>query len=196
MTDKIPTLVETGLFNNGKRSALDTTLGPGATAYPHYHTLFAESFKLLSGSLTVITAPEGVLDTAAMEEYALEVGQTATIPRYTAHKFLAGPNGCRVLTSFEPAALGFERIALIMRGLQADANYHEFGSGANEENALFLSVFEDLSDSHPLMNSDIEMIKSQDGEKHSRLKQELIDKYATDDMIKAAVEQNLQRVST
>ncbi|EHK25574.1 uncharacterized protein TRIVIDRAFT_33132 [Trichoderma virens Gv29-8] len=187
MADKIPTLIESGLLNGGKRSVVDSELGPGSTTFPHFHTLFTENFKLLSGDMTVIMAPEGVKDAAAMKEIPMKIGEDNTVPRFTAHTFRAGEEGSRVMVTFEPAAIGFERVILIMRGLQDDAEYKSWGSGTTEENAMLVSVLSELTDSHPLLASDSEMLDKQDKEAHEKFKSELISKYATDDMIKAAV---------
>ncbi|KAL7949513.1 hypothetical protein V8C42DRAFT_311095 [Trichoderma barbatum] len=187
MADKVPTLVESGLLNGGKRSVIDSELGPGSTTFPHFHTLFTENFKLLSGEMSVIMAPEGVKDAAAMKEIKMQVGEENTVPRFTAHTFRAGENGGRVLVTFEPAAVDFERTILIMRGLQADEQYKSWGGGATEENAIFVSVLGELTDSHALLANDNEMIEKQDREAHEKLKSDLISRYATDDMIRAAV---------
>ncbi|KAL6815550.1 hypothetical protein GGI42DRAFT_311790 [Trichoderma sp. SZMC 28013] len=187
MADKIPTLIESGLLNGGKRSVIDSELGPGSTTFPHFHTLFTETFNLISGEMTVIMAPEGVKDAAAMKEIPMKIGEDNTVPKYTAHTFRAGEKGCRVLVTFEPAAVGFERVILIMRGLQEDAQYKSWGGGATEENAMLVSVLSELTDSHPLLDKDNEMLDKQDKEAHNKFKSELINKYATDDMLKAAV---------
>ncbi|KAL7909025.1 hypothetical protein GGI35DRAFT_424869 [Trichoderma velutinum] len=187
MADKVPTLTESGLLNGGKRSVIDSELGPGSTTFPHFHTLFTENFKLISGDLSVIVAPEGVKDAAAMKEIALKIGEDSTVPKYTAHTFRAGENGCRAITTFEPAAVDFERVILIMRGLQEDAEYKSWGGGATEDNAMLVSVLSELTDSHPLLERDSEMLDKQDKEAHNKFKSELISRYATDDMLKAAV---------
>ncbi|KAM0250736.1 hypothetical protein ACHAQJ_008491 [Trichoderma viride] len=188
MADKIPTVVESGLLNGGKRSVLDSELGPGSTTFPHYHTLFTENFKLLSGSLSVVVAPEGVKDAEAMKTYPLKVGEAMTVPKGTAHTFLAGEEGCRAMVTFEPATVDFERVGLIMSGLQGDGGYSSWGGGPTEANALLVSVLTELTDSHPLLQKDSDMIEKQDNEAHEKFKKHLIEKYATDEMIKAAVE--------
>ncbi|EHK39621.1 uncharacterized protein TrAtP1_006882 [Trichoderma atroviride] len=187
MADKIPTVVESGLLNGGKRSVLDSELGPGSTTFPHYHTLFTENFKLLSGSLSVVVAPEGVKEVDAMKKYELKVGESMTVPKSTAHTFVAGEEGCRCLVTFEPATVNFERVGLIMLGLQADSEYSSWGGGPTEANALMVSVLTELTDSYPLLDKDNEMLQKQDKEAHEKFKKHLIEKYATDDMIKAAV---------
>ncbi|PTB68626.1 hypothetical protein BBK36DRAFT_1156879 [Trichoderma citrinoviride] len=195
MPDKVPTLVESGLLNGGKRSVIASELGPGSTTFPHYHKTFTETFHLHSGSLTIFAAPEGVKDADAMREANLPVGESAAIPQSTAHYFLAGEGGAAVTVTFEPAAVGFERTVLIMRGLQEDDEYRSWGVGANEENAMFVSVLSELTDSHPLTANDAEMIGKQDREGHEKLKGELIGRYATDDMLKEAVAKNAAAAS-
>lgn len=187
MADKVPTMIETGLLNGGKRSIADSELGPGSTTFPHYHKDFTESFHLVSGSLKVMVAPEGVQDAAAMKEYKLEVGEEKTVPKFTAHTFLAGEEGCQVRVTFEPATVDFERVLLIMRGLQKDAQYKSWGDGPSEENALLVSVLTELTGTYPIVSKDSEMLEKQDKEAHEKFKKELISKYATDEMIKAAV---------
>lgn len=187
MADKIPTVIESGLLNGGKRSVLDSELGPGSTTFPHYHTLFTENFKLLSGSLSIVVAPEGVKEVDAMKKYELKVGEAMTVPKFTAHTFVAGEEGCRCLVTFEPATVNFERVGLIITGLQADSEYSSWGGGPTEANALMVSVLTELTDSYALLDKDSEMLQKQDKEAQEKFKKHLIEKYATDDMIKAAV---------
>lgn len=191
MADKVPTVIESGLLNGGKRSVLDSELGPGSTTFPHYHTLFTETFKLVSGSISVIVAPEGVKDAEAMKTYPLKIGEAMTVPKSTGHTFLAGEEGCRVLAIFEPASVDFERVGLIMRGLQEDGGYSSWGGGPTEANALLVSVLTELTNTYPLLDKDSEMMAKQDKEAHEKFKKHLIEKYATDEMIKAAVEKDV-----
>lgn len=190
MADKIPTLIESGLLNGGKRTVIDSELGPGSTTFPHFHKLFTENFKLLSGGMTVIMAPEGVKDAAAMKEHKLQIGGDSTVPKFTGHNFLAGEEGARVLVTFEPATTGFERVVLIMRGLQEDAEYKTWSNGVNDSNGLLVSVLSELTDTYPLLTGDVEGIDKQDKEAHEKFKSELISRYATDEMILAAVAKN------
>ncbi|KAL7795949.1 hypothetical protein V8C37DRAFT_372627 [Trichoderma ceciliae] len=187
MPDKIPTIVESGLLNNGKRSVIDSELGPGSTTFPHFHSLFTENFNLLSGSLTVNVAPEGVKDAAAMKDYPMKIGEDRTVPILTAHTFLAGEEGCQVRVTMEPAAVDFERVVLIVRGLQEDGGYSSWGGGPTEANALMVSVICELTNSHPVLDKDNDMVEKQDRESHEEFRNHLIEKYATDEMIKAAV---------
>jgi quercetin dioxygenase-like cupin family protein len=56
--DKVPSIIESALSNNNKRTVLHAVLGPGATTYPHYHSLFSETFTVHTGNLTVYTSPD------------------------------------------------------------------------------------------------------------------------------------------
>jgi len=124
--DKIPSIVESALSNGHARTRLHSILAPGATTPPHFHTLFSETFTLLSGSLTVFTADD--LSESSLKPKSLNIGESATVPIGTLHNFLAGEEGCTCSVEFIPGALEFERAMLIMRGTQKMARIKSLAS--------------------------------------------------------------------
>ncbi len=193
MADKVPRIVESALENGGKRTVLSSYLAPGATTFPHYHTLFTERFTLRSGSFTVYMSKEGSRDPETLETTELQVGESATVPIGFLHKFLTGESGCTTEVTFEPGAPDFERAMLIMCGAQQDGVYQTWGHGADEENALFLAVMSDLTNTHAV-GRDAEILAEQlktKGAEIGQLKSELLQKYATDRLREGSRRQGL-----
>ncbi len=137
--DKVPTIIESALSNDNKRTVLHAVLGPGATTYPHYHTLFSETFTLHKGSLTVYTSPD--MCEASMKAKSVGVGTSVTVMPKQLHYFLVGEEEVTVTMTFEPGALDFERAMLIMRGTQRDGIYQ----GYND--FIFMAVLGELTNS-------------------------------------------------
>jgi len=186
--DKVPWISESALSNDGRRTILDSFLGPGATTPPHYHTLFSETFTLLEGSLTIFTSPN--MDEASLESRELQIGESATIPPNLLHTFRAGDDGKtknRVL--FEPGTLGFEQLVLIMRGTQRDGIYQEFGK-PTEENLMFLAVISELGDTHHVgeLKNMMDKLYASKGDEIRALKKALVEKYASDEHLRRGME--------
>jgi quercetin dioxygenase-like cupin family protein len=112
MLDKIPTITESALSNNGARAVLHAILAREATTYPHYHTLFSETFTLLGGSMTVYASPD-LLETS-FQAKELQIGESVTVSPGQLHKVLIGDEETTNKVTFEPGALDFERAMLIM----------------------------------------------------------------------------------
>ncbi|KAH8886171.1 hypothetical protein GQ53DRAFT_796839 [Thozetella sp. PMI_491] len=189
MADKIPTILESSLQNDGKRTLLSSYLGPSATTFPHFHTKFSETFTLRSGSLTVYQSEAGSRDPATLQTKQLGIGESATVPIGILHKFQAGEDGCTCEVTFEPGTLDFERAMLIMRGTQKDGSYQSWASGADQSNALLLAVMGDLTDSHAV-GKDADLLGEQLKIKAAEialLKEELLAKYATDELVMEAI---------
>jgi quercetin dioxygenase-like cupin family protein len=185
--DKVPSIVTSALSNNNQRTVLSAILGPGATTPPHYHTDFAETFSLVSGSLTLLTSPDGQEDT--LQEHKLEVGESLTVPIGQVHTFKVGDVESKVTTTFEPGSLGFERAMLIMRGTQRDGTYQAFGE-ANENNMLFLAVLSELTNTNPVgaTKAHIDALYEAKGAEIATKKKELLEKYATEEQLKRGTE--------
>lgn len=103
--DKVPSITESALSNDNKRTVLHAVLGPGATTYPHYHTLFSETFTLHKGPLTVYTSPD--MSEASLEAKTLEVGESVTVPPKQLHYFLVGGGGSNRHDDLRTRSLGF-----------------------------------------------------------------------------------------
>ena len=105
-------LIADGPATAGQLSIHRTTLRDGANgAFPHHHTMSAELFYVLSGSLQVLIGDEVVL---------VETGDVAVVPPGTAHAFAAAP-GCdaellAVVTPGAPRFDFFRRLARVATG--------------------------------------------------------------------------------
>jgi len=119
-------LLADGPATAGQLSIHRTTLRDGADgAHPHHHTMAAELFYVLSGSLQVLIGDEVVV---------AEAGDVAVVPPGTAHAFAAAP-GCdaellAVVTPGAPRFDFFRRLAKVAAGeeppgpfLQDQASY-------------------------------------------------------------------------
>src|ERR1700761_701816 len=109
--DKVPTIVESAQSNGNRRTVLSATLATGATAPPHYHTQFSETFKLVKGTLAVYMSPDMSEETLAA--HALAIGESVTVPPGTLHTFRVSDEEAVTATTFEPRPLNFERAMLI-----------------------------------------------------------------------------------
>jgi quercetin dioxygenase-like cupin family protein len=176
--DKVPSITESALSNDNKRTVLHAVLGPGATTYPHYHTLFSETFTLLKGPLAVYTSPD--MSEASLEAKTLEVGESVTVPPKQLHYFLVGEGEVTVTMTFEPGALDFERAMLIMRGTQRDGIYQ----GYND--FVFMAVLGELTNSTGVGEAKKmldELYASRRDEIQAK-KTELLEKYASDEQLR------------
>lgn len=188
MADKVPSIATSALSNNNERTVLSAILGPGATTPPHYHNLFAETFTLVSGSLTISTSPDGKEE--SLKAHELQVGESVTVPIGQLHTFLVGDVEAKTLTTLEPGNLGFERAMLIMRGTQRDGTYQEFGV-ANEDNMLFLAVLSELTDTNQVggVKAHMDQLYAAKGDAIASKKKELLEKYATEEHLKRGTEE-------
>jgi mannose-6-phosphate isomerase-like protein (cupin superfamily) len=105
-------LLADGPATAGQLSIHRTLLRDGADgAHPHHHTMAAELFYVLNGSLQVLIGDEVVLAAA---------GDVAVVPPGTAHAFAAAP-GCdaellAVVTPGAPRFDFFRRLARVVAG--------------------------------------------------------------------------------
>ncbi|WP_018630532.1 DUF4267 domain-containing protein [Niabella aurantiaca] len=90
----------------------EATIYPGDKTPWHYHTLFAETFELLDGSLQVGKSGH---------YYQLKKGDRITIDICEQHSFYnnTGVN-CRVRTVIQPGNLRFEQAGQVLNGLAND----------------------------------------------------------------------------
>lgn len=78
MTAKLPEILQSANNNDGERAVLKTMLAPGATVFPHFHTLFNETLEILEGEIDVWNEESKI---------TLMVGQPATIEKNAIHSF-------------------------------------------------------------------------------------------------------------
>lgn len=187
MADKVPSIVTSSLSNNNERTVLSAILAPGTTTPPHFHTLFSETFTLVSGTLTLYTSPDGKEE--SLKAHELQTGESLTVPIGQLHTFKVGNIETKTTTTFEPGNLGFERAMLIMRGTQRDGTYQEFGE-ATEDNMLFLAVLSDLTNTNQVgaVKAHVDELYKTKGDEIAAKKKELLEKYATEEQLRRGTE--------
>lgn len=184
--DKIPTITESALSNDNARTVLHATLAPGATTFPHYHTLFSETFTLLTGSMTVYTSPD--MTEASFEAKALKIGESITVPAGQLHNFLVGEEETTNKVVFEPGSLDFERAMLIMRGTQKDGIYQEHGS-PTEDNMIYMSMMGELLNATAVgaTKGMLDGLYASKGNEIQKTKMELVSRYASEEQMRNSV---------
>jgi mannose-6-phosphate isomerase-like protein (cupin superfamily) len=186
--DKIPTITESALSNKNARTVLHATLAPDATTFPHYHTLFSETFTLLTGSMTVYTSPD--ITEASFQAKNLEIGESVTVPLGQLHNFLVGDEETTSKVTFEPGNLDFERAMMIMRGTQGDGIYQEHGM-QTAENAIYMAVMGELLNASAVGETKgmLDGLYAVKGDEIQAKKRELVARYASDEQMQINVKQ-------
>jgi quercetin dioxygenase-like cupin family protein len=88
---------------NGRLSIVEMTEPPGAEAPLHVHHREDETFYVLEGSVTLFVGDETI---------EAQAGDAAFGPRDVPHRYIVGPDGCRMLFVCTPG--GFERLVVDM----------------------------------------------------------------------------------
>ena len=123
--------------SEGSNSVMEFTILPDERTPWHYHELFAESFEILKGELTVGRGDQTL---------TLQPGQTATIQRGQNHFFHnTSAQQCLVRVTVSPGNLHFEQALLISKGLAKDGLASASGT---PKNLADLALFTHLNDSH------------------------------------------------
>jgi quercetin dioxygenase-like cupin family protein len=98
--------------DRNNNSALELNILPGEKTPWHYHTLFAETFKVLKGTLEV---------GKGKYIYHLKQGEMATIQPYEKHYYHNVSNEeCIITVTISPGNKNFENALLILKGLAED----------------------------------------------------------------------------
>ena len=98
--------------DRNKSSKLEMNILPGEKTPWHYHTLFAETFEVLKGTLEV---------GKGKNIYQLKQGDTATIEPNEKHYFHNVSNAeCVINVTLSPGNKNFENSLLIYKGLAKD----------------------------------------------------------------------------
>lgn len=86
----------TGEQTNGGLTVVDLTMGPGRMTPPHVHHREEETFHVLEGQLTF-----------HIGETVIEAGPGDIVvgPRDIPHRFIAGPDGARLMFLLTPSGL-------------------------------------------------------------------------------------------
>jgi quercetin dioxygenase-like cupin family protein len=113
------TFIKTSKETNGQYSHLEATLAPGGKNPLHKHRSYSETFTCLEGDLSL---------TVEDKEVTLHPGDTFTIPKGTAHRFLNRTNKVvKFQVVFTPGNTGAENMLRIIYGLACDGKANKEG---------------------------------------------------------------------
>jgi quercetin dioxygenase-like cupin family protein len=113
------TFIKTSKETNGEYSHLEVTLAPGGKNPVHRHRSYSETFTCLEGDLSL---------TVEDREVTLHPGETFTIPKGTAHRFLNKTNEVvKFQVVFTPGNTGAENMLRIIYGLACDGKANKDG---------------------------------------------------------------------
>lgn len=153
-------LEESTTRNGGVRTVFIESMTPGTTVPPHFHTRFAETFDLISGSITVYSSAEPDLNVLEASVQELEAGKEVTIDPGVSHKYMvAAEEGAVLRVIVTPGDADFERLLKIMNGFDEDEELKKMG-----DNLVLMAVIMELSDAH-LIGPAKEMLESVRAEK-------------------------------
>ncbi|KFY12380.1 hypothetical protein V492_03917 [Pseudogymnoascus sp. VKM F-4246] len=174
-------LEESTTQNGGARTIFIEKMTPGTSVPPHYHTRFAETFDLLSGSISVFSSTTPDLEALEASARPLEIGTTSSVEPGVYHKYVAGPEQTELRVILTPGDADFERALMVMNGLHADGRLAELA-----DSELLMAVAMDLCNAH-LIGPAAEMLGGVRAEKKDEidaLKKELLGKYETEEALK------------
>jgi hypothetical protein len=158
-------------------------MAPGTTVPPHFHTRFAETFDLISGAITVYSSTDPDLEVLEASARPLEAGKEVTVHPKQYHKYMVSAEEPAVLrVTLTPGDANFERLLMIMNGLDADGELEKLG-----DSVLLMAVVMDLCNGN-LIGPAKEMLEGVRLEKTAEiqaLKDELLAKYDTKEALQA-----------
>lgn len=106
------TWLRTGQETGGEYSLLYGELGPGYWIFPHYHTVYTETFKILEGHLP------GVYGGRKITGYA---GEEVVVPPGTLHGWGHVPEGeVKAVVELRPAHEGLEKWIPMIHNMSVD----------------------------------------------------------------------------
>lgn len=128
--------VRTSEDTGGEYSLLYAEASPGATVFPHFHTLYTETFHVLDGALELQISDE---------EHRLEAGQEATVPLRAVHQWRNPTEGTtRFMVEVRPAHAVFEKWLVVAAGLVADGKTAPDGRPKNPYHGALILVESDI----------------------------------------------------
>jgi mannose-6-phosphate isomerase-like protein (cupin superfamily) len=133
--DDWATFLETTGESGGRHTLLEVVVAPGGGNPPHVHLTYAETFTVVSGTLTV---------RLGRRHLRLGPGEQATVPVGAVHCFrneTSEPATFRV--ALAPGHRGFEEVLQIAYGLAADGG---FGRGGVPRDPRVLGLLIERSD--------------------------------------------------
>lgn len=113
------TFIKTSKETNGQFSHLEITLAPGGKNPLHKHRSYSETFTSITGTLSL---------TIGDKELTLLPGETYTVPKGTAHRFLNRTDEeIKFHIVFTPGNTGAENMLRIIYGLACDGKADKNG---------------------------------------------------------------------
>lgn len=174
-------LEESTTLNDGKRTVFIETMTPGTTVPPHFHSRFAETFDLISGSMLVYNTNEPDLDKLEASAQKLEIGKPATMNPGQYHKYFVGEEETVLRVILTPGDADFERLLKIMNAMDSDDELKNMGDSVE-----LMAVIMGLSDAH-LIGPAKEMLDGVRAAKKNEieeLRQKLLSKHDTEQALK------------
>lgn len=160
--------------NNGARTIFIEHMKPKMTVPPHYHSRFAETFDLISGSMTVYMTDTP--DLAALEGSAQEIsiGKHVTVPADKYHKFLAGDEDTVLRVILTPGDESFEQLLAIMNGLADDGELE-----AMTDSPPLMAVAMDLADAHVIgpAGEGLNKVRKEQAKEVEEMRAKMLEKY-------------------
>ncbi|KAH7133884.1 hypothetical protein EDB81DRAFT_805231 [Dactylonectria macrodidyma] len=173
-------LEESTTINDGARTIFINSMTPGTTVPPHFHKCFAETFDLISGSISVYSSNQPDLDILESSARELEVGNAVTFEPEVFHKYKVGGEDAVLRVTLTPGDPDFERLLKIMNGLDADGKLEKLG-----DSVVLMSAIMGLSDAH-LIGPARDMladVRAQKADEIAKLRKELLAKYDTEEAL-------------
>lgn len=180
------TLEESTTINNGARTVFIEHMTPGTSVPPHVHYRFAETFDLISGSMSVFSSDTPDLDALQASAQPVEIGKQFTVPPGKYHNYEVGNENTVLRVIVMPGDADFERLLKILNGLAADGELEKMGNSV-----VLMAVIFGLSDAHPIgpVEDMLNGVKQEKREEIERLRKELLEKYDTEEGLRRLLQQ-------
>ncbi|KFY73367.1 hypothetical protein V499_06537 [Pseudogymnoascus sp. VKM F-103] len=174
-------LEESTTQNGGARTIFIEHMTPGTTVPPHFHTRFAETFDLLSGSISVYSSTTPDLEVLEASVTPLEIGKTSSVEPGVYHKYQVGPEQTELRVIITPGDADFEKALMVMNGLHADGKMAGLA-----DSVLLMAVAMDLCDAQLIGPAAgmLEGVRAEKKDEVQALKKELLEKYNTEEALK------------
>ncbi|WP_344119087.1 cupin domain-containing protein [Kocuria aegyptia] len=128
--------VRTSEETDGEYSLLYAEASAGSTVFPHFHTLYEETFHVLEGVLELRVAGDS---------HRLEAGQEVTVPLRAVHQWRNPTEGTtRFMVKVRPAHAVFEKWLVVAAGLVADGKTAPDGRPKNPYHGALILVESDI----------------------------------------------------
>lgn len=128
--------LRTGAETGGEYGLIYAEYAPGGRVFPHFHTLYVETFHVFDGLV------EGRV---AGREVHLETGDEAVVPKRAVHEFrISGDRVGRAVVELRPAHPGFEKWVVALQNMAADGLTHPDGRPKNLYHLALILVESDI----------------------------------------------------